>query len=102
MDAMVADSDRALKWVPQGLGLCAHSAACGNQPGSAASHAPPPTAARHSPPVQWIDKEDDIQAAIEACPVSCIHWVTKDDLPALEFVTQNKVCLRWPRQLLCG
>lgn len=40
---------------------------------------------------QWIDKEDDIQAAIEACPVSCIHWVTKDDLPALEFVTQNKV-----------
>lgn len=52
------------------------------------------------PLLQWIDKEDDIQAAIEACPVSCIHWVTKDDLPALEFVTQNKVGCRWPRRLV--
>ncbi len=40
---------------------------------------------------QWLDKEDNIQAAIEACPVSCIHWVNKEDLPALEFVCQNKV-----------
>lgn len=28
---------------------------------------------------------------MDACPVSCIHWVSKDDLPALEFVCQNKV-----------
>jgi len=40
---------------------------------------------------QWLDEEDDIQAAIESCPVSCIHWVQRDDLPALEFVTQFKV-----------
>jgi ferredoxin len=40
---------------------------------------------------QWLDKEDDIQAAMEVCPVSCIHWVEKEDLPALEFVTQYKV-----------
>lgn len=41
--------------------------------------------------MQWLDKEDDIQAAMLACPVSCIHWVDKADLPALEFVCQNKV-----------
>lgn len=40
---------------------------------------------------QWLDTEDDIQAAMDACPVSCIHWVEKEDLPALEYVTQNVV-----------
>lgn len=40
---------------------------------------------------QWVDKEDDIQAAMDACPVSCIHWVDRKDLPALEFVTRYKV-----------
>lgn len=33
----------------------------------------------------------DPQAAMDACPVSCIHWVDKADLPALEFVTRYKV-----------
>ena len=28
---------------------------------------------------------------MDACPVSCIHWVEKADLPALEFVVRNKV-----------
>lgn len=40
---------------------------------------------------QWIDTEDNIQAAMDACPVSCIHWVQREDLPALEFVTRYKV-----------
>lgn len=40
---------------------------------------------------QWLDTEDNIQAAMDACPVSCIHWVEKEDLPALEYVTQNVV-----------
>ena len=40
---------------------------------------------------QWLDKEDDIQAAMEACPVSCIHWVEREDLGPLEFVTQQKM-----------
>lgn len=40
---------------------------------------------------QWLDTEDNIQSAMDACPVSCIHWVEKEDLPALEFVTQFKV-----------
>ena len=42
---------------------------------------------------QWLDKEDDLQAAMDACPVSCIHWVEKGDLPALEFVTRYKVAM---------
>jgi ferredoxin len=40
---------------------------------------------------QWLDEEESIQTAMEACPVSCIHWVEKVDLAALEFVTQHKV-----------
>lgn len=28
---------------------------------------------------------------MQSCPVSCIHWVEKADLPALEFVCRNKV-----------
>ncbi|KXZ56243.1 hypothetical protein GPECTOR_1g211 [Gonium pectorale] len=43
---------------------------------------------------QWLDDEDKIQAAIESCPVSCIHWVNKADLPALEFVMQHKMTER--------
>mmetsp|Transcript_8001 Transcript_8001/g.14361 ORF Transcript_8001/g.14361 Transcript_8001/m.14361 type:complete len:406 (-) Transcript_8001:474-1691(-) len=40
---------------------------------------------------QWLDTEDDIEAAINSCPVSCISWVDKQDLPALEYVMQNEV-----------
>lgn len=40
---------------------------------------------------QWLDVEDDIQAAMDACPVSCIHWTNIDDLPVLEYVTANKL-----------
>jgi ferredoxin len=40
---------------------------------------------------QWVDTEDDMQAAMDACPVSCIHWVEREDLPALEFVSTFKV-----------
>ena len=35
---------------------------------------------------QWLNSEDQIQTAIDACPVSCIHWVQKDQLPVLEHV----------------
>jgi hypothetical protein len=35
---------------------------------------------------QWLNKEEAIQTAIDACPVSCIHWVQRDQLPALEHV----------------
>ena len=38
---------------------------------------------------QWLDDEARIQRSIDSCPVSCIHWVDKEDLPALEHVTQK-------------
>lgn len=37
---------------------------------------------------QWAENEDDTQAAIDSCPVSCIHWVQKEELAALEWVMQ--------------
>mmetsp|Transcript_32885 Transcript_32885/g.84020 ORF Transcript_32885/g.84020 Transcript_32885/m.84020 type:complete len:392 (-) Transcript_32885:319-1494(-) len=40
---------------------------------------------------QWSNTEDDIEAAINSCPVSCISWVDKEELPALEYVMQNEV-----------
>eukprot|EP00198_Chlamydomonas_reinhardtii_P011506 XP_001700843.1 chloroplast DnaJ-like protein [Chlamydomonas reinhardtii] len=43
---------------------------------------------------QWLDDEEKIQTAIESCPVSCIHWVDKADLPALEYVMQCKMTER--------
>lgn len=38
---------------------------------------------------QWADSEEDIDIAIESCPVDCIYWVDADLLPALEFVMQK-------------
>ena len=32
-----------------------------------------------------------LQDAIASCPVDCIHWVQKDQLPALEYVMKNQV-----------
>ena len=32
-----------------------------------------------------------IQASIDACPVDCIHWVDKEQLPALEHVMQKRM-----------
>ncbi|GAX75511.1 hypothetical protein CEUSTIGMA_g2954.t1 [Chlamydomonas eustigma] len=43
---------------------------------------------------QWLDNEDKIQASIDSCPVSCIHWVQKEDLPSLEYVMQKKLTER--------
>lgn len=44
-----------------------------------------------------IDTEDANQAAIDSCPVDCIHWVDKDKLPALEYVMQVKQWKTWTR-----
>lgn len=32
-----------------------------------------------------------VQASIDACPVDCIHWVDKEQLPALEHVMQKRM-----------
>ncbi|KAJ7551091.1 hypothetical protein O6H91_07G133500 [Diphasiastrum complanatum] len=34
--------------------------------------------------VQWGDSESILKTAIESCPVNCIHWVEREDLPILE------------------
>lgn len=46
--------------------------------------------------VQWLDSEDDMQTAIDSCPVDCIHWVDKEQLPVLEHVmtTLDRVSVR--------
>lgn len=30
-----------------------------------------------------------MQDAILSCPVDCIHWVRRDELPSLEYMTQK-------------
>ena len=37
---------------------------------------------------QWVDTEDTIKEAMDLCPVSCIHFVDREHLPFLEFITQ--------------
>ncbi|XP_073134107.1 chaperone protein dnaJ C76, chloroplastic-like [Henckelia pumila] len=39
---------------------------------------------------QWADHEDKIQEAIGACPVDCISFVERSDLPALEFIMSKQ------------
>ena len=31
------------------------------------------------------------QDAIDSCPVDCIHWVDRAELPALEYVMQRRM-----------
>eukprot|EP00892_Ulva_mutabilis_P001798 jgi/Ulvmu1/11619/UM008_0020.1 len=35
---------------------------------------------------QWADTEENLDAAVESCPVRCIHWVEREELPVLEHV----------------
>jgi hypothetical protein len=35
---------------------------------------------------QWLNNKEAIDTAVDACPVSCIHWVQRDQLPVLEHV----------------
>ena len=38
---------------------------------------------------QWLNDEEDIQCAMDSCPVDCIHWVKREELPYLEHVCVN-------------
>ncbi|KAL4653387.1 hypothetical protein ACB092_01G299300 [Castanea dentata] len=38
--------------------------------------------------VQYGDDEQKIEVSVESCPVNCIHWVDREELPALEFLIQ--------------
>eukprot|EP00239_Pterosperma_sp_CCMP1384_P000589 CAMPEP_0197844412 /NCGR_PEP_ID=MMETSP1438-20131217/1397_1 /TAXON_ID=1461541 /ORGANISM="Pterosperma sp., Strain CCMP1384" /LENGTH=340 /DNA_ID=CAMNT_0043455179 /DNA_START=253 /DNA_END=1275 /DNA_ORIENTATION=+ len=35
---------------------------------------------------QWANGEEELQNAIDSCPVDCIYWVEKEQLPVLEHV----------------
>mmetsp|Transcript_4898 Transcript_4898/g.13659 ORF Transcript_4898/g.13659 Transcript_4898/m.13659 type:complete len:455 (-) Transcript_4898:81-1445(-) len=39
---------------------------------------------------QWGDAEHKIEDAISVCPVNCIHWVDRKDLPPLEHVMRRR------------
>lgn len=45
---------------------------------------------------QWADSEDTVEDAMRACPVDCISWVERANLPALEFLMskQPRVAVR--------
>jgi ferredoxin len=38
---------------------------------------------------QWDDSEEDINIAIESCPVDCIYFVKQRNLPILEYAMQR-------------
>ena len=38
---------------------------------------------------QWADDEEDINIAIESCPVDCIYFVKQRNLPILEYAMQR-------------
>ncbi|KAM1058628.1 hypothetical protein ACFX2I_023343 [Malus domestica] len=38
--------------------------------------------------VQYGDDEQKIEVSVDSCPVNCIHWVEKEELPVLEFLIQ--------------
>ena len=45
---------------------------------------------------QWLNTEDELDTAVQSCPVDCIHWVERSELPALEYVCQNvRPCSDW-------
>ena len=43
---------------------------------------------------QWLNTEDEIEEAMDTCPVECIHWVSKEQLAPLEYVMQNVLTTR--------
>ncbi|EER89785.1 hypothetical protein BDA96_10G187000 [Sorghum bicolor] len=38
--------------------------------------------------IQFGDLDQQIQLAVESCPVNCIHWVESHELPVLEFLSR--------------
>ncbi|KAM7256721.1 hypothetical protein ACFE04_012462 [Oxalis oulophora] len=38
--------------------------------------------------LQYGDDDQNIEVSFESCPVNCIHWVTSEELPVLEFLMQ--------------
>jgi len=40
---------------------------------------------------QWGNSEEDLDYAVQACPVDCIYWVSREELQVLEYVTREKL-----------
>mmetsp|Transcript_120656 Transcript_120656/g.235008 ORF Transcript_120656/g.235008 Transcript_120656/m.235008 type:complete len:388 (+) Transcript_120656:36-1199(+) len=40
---------------------------------------------------QWGESEEYISCSVQSCPVDCIHWVGREELQALEYVTARAV-----------
>ncbi|KAL5572764.1 hypothetical protein UlMin_022361 [Ulmus minor] len=38
--------------------------------------------------VQYGDNEQEIEVSVDSCPVNCIYWVDREELPVLEFLIQ--------------
>ncbi|WVZ80087.1 hypothetical protein U9M48_027593 [Paspalum notatum var. saurae] len=38
--------------------------------------------------IQFGDLEEQVQLAVESCPMDCIHWVESQELPVLEFLSR--------------
>ncbi|CAE8622894.1 unnamed protein product [Polarella glacialis] len=38
---------------------------------------------------QWGNEEESLDYAVSACPVDCIHWVSREELQVLEYVTRE-------------
>lgn len=38
--------------------------------------------------VQYGDSDQNIEVSVDSCPVNCIHWVDREELPVLEFLIQ--------------
>ncbi|CAN6453222.1 unnamed protein product [Victoria cruziana] len=36
--------------------------------------------------IQFGDDDKKIEVSVDSCPVNCIHWVDREDLPVLEFL----------------
>ncbi len=72
------------------IGMCPGDFICGG------SHKELPPQKALSAKTKGVDQLCDkfqmlVQDAIDSCPVDCIHWVDKDQLPALEYVMQRKM-----------
>lgn len=58
-------------------------------PAAKAAFPAPSTLQSITPPV--LQPAKCLPPSADSCPVNCIHWVQKQDLPALEYVMQNRV-----------
>lgn len=38
--------------------------------------------------LQYGDDDQKIEVSVDSCPVNCIHWVEREELPVLEFLIQ--------------